>query len=281
MRILAIGDFHGRFPSKLFNLAKSRDIDLILVTGDFAGISKIRRLIFKNWAGKKWYETIGLKAAAKLEKEGFDSGLKILIKLNKIRRRIPIIWGNSDFYEDDLVEPEEILPGNYADFLKMMKNLYLVDRKMKKFAGLEVVGHGGYVDVTDFITHPVDKDKNKQKKRLSRYKKQGRELFNIFKKYKPKDFIFLIHYTPLNCLDKVRFKGSPMNGKHVGFEPYNKVIKKYKPFLAICGHMHENQGKCKIGETLVVNAGSAREGKAAIIEIDEKKRKVLNVKFLR
>ena len=41
--------------------------------------------------------------------------------------------------------------------------------------------------------------------------------------------------------------------------------------LAIGGHFHENQGKCKIGKTLVVNPGAAGEGKCVIIDFDEKK----------
>jgi Icc-related predicted phosphoesterase len=281
MKILAIGDFHGKFPPKLLKIAKGKDVDLILVTGDFNNTDEIRKLVFKNWSGKKWYDIIGLKKAAKLEKESFFSGLKILKKLNSIGKRSYIIWGNSDFYRDFTTsEPEEIMPGYYDDKIRKMGNVKSIERKKIKKAGLEILGHGGYVDATEFIKNPYTKDSKKIKRLIRRYKNDEKELFALFKK-KPMNFVFLIHYTPYKIFDKVRFKGSPMNGKHVGFEPYNKIIKKYKPLLVICGHMHEYQGLKRIGNTAIVATGPAYKGKAAIIDIDENKKRVLNVKFIK
>ena len=47
-----------------------------------------------------------------------------------------------------------------------------------------------------------------------------------------------------------------MNGKHVGFKGYTEFIKKNKPTLFICGHMHEYQGEKKVGKTMIVATGS-------------------------
>lgn len=280
MKILAIGDFHGKFPEKLKR--EARKADLIISPGDFADTDKIREVAFKHWTARKWWEAIGERKAKKLEKESFYSGLKILKELNTIRKKSYIIWGNGDFYKDWITsEPDSIIPGCYDDKIKKMKNIVLIDRKKKKINGVEILGYGEYLDVTEFIRHPIDKDKEKQKKRLKRYRKSEKKLFNLFKAKKPKDFIFLIHYTPYKIFDKANYKSSPMRGKHVGFEPYNRIIKKYKPFLVICGHMHEYQGMKKLGKTLIVATGPASEGKAAIIGIDEKKRKILNVRFIR
>lgn len=278
MKILAIGDFHGSFPDKLKKEAVKSDV--IISAGDFANADKIRKIIFKQWAGKRWYEAISLKEAAKLEKESYDSGLNIIRELGKIGKKVYFVWGNTDFHEDYVSsEPDEIMPGFYNPKVRKMKNMIVVDRRKTRLKDLEIIGHGGYVDVTEFIKHPIDKEKEKQKKRLKRYKDTEKELYTLFRKKKPKNFIFLTHYTPLNCLDKVKFKGSPMNGKNVGFEPYNNVIKKYKPLIVICGHMHENQGKCKIGRTIVVNPGEAHKGQAAIIEINDKK--IESIKFIK
>ena len=280
MKILAIGDFHGKFPEKLKK--EARKADLILSTGDFADTDKRRKIIFKHWTSKKWWEVIGEKKAKKLEKESFYSGVRILKELNKICKKSYVIWGNGDFYkEHGTSEPDSIMPGYYEDRLKRMKNILLIDRKKKKIGKMCIIGHGGYVDVTEFIKHPIDREKKKQKIRLKRYEESERELFNLFKAKKPKDFIFLIHYTPYKIFDIAHYKSSPMHGKHVGFEPYNQIIRKYKPLLVICGHMHEYQGMKKLGKTMIVATGPAFEGKAAIIEIDEKKRKVINVKFIR
>lgn len=278
MKILAIGDFHGKLPEKILKVAKSKDIDIILSSGDFPNTEKIRDLQFKYWTGKKWFEVIGLKRAKKLEKDSFDSGLKVLKKLNSINKKIYIVWGNSDFYRDTN-EPKEIMPGFYNDRIKTLKNIKLIDRRKIKIKGLEFIGHGRYVDVTEYIKHPVDKDKKKQNKRLKRYNKTKKELFRLFSKNKPKEgFIFLTHYTPYGIFDMVKFKTSPMYGKHVGFEPYNQIIRKYNPLIMICGHMHEYQGKQKLGKTIIINPGDSSNGKAAIIEIIGKK--IKNIKFI-
>ena len=280
MKILAIGDFHGKLPEKLEKVARRKDIDFIISSGDFANADKIRKIIFKNWANKKWHEAIGVAKAARLEKESYNSGLRIMKELNKLKKNFYFVWGNSDFYREFVTgEPEEIMPGHYDDALGKLRNLNLIDRRKVKIKGVEILGHGGYVDVTEFVRSSVDKDRKTYLRRVKRYKKQEREMNKMFRKKKPKNFIFVTHYTPYKILDRVNFKGSPMHGKKVGWEPYNRVIKKYSPFLVICGHMHENQGMQKLGSSLVVNPGSAKEGKAAIIEIEGKR--VLNVKFLR
>ncbi|MBU3913490.1 MAG: metallophosphoesterase [Nanoarchaeota archaeon] len=282
MKILAIGDFHGKFPEKLRKIVRKEKPELILSTGDFANVDKIRKIIFKNWA-KKWYDAVGLKQASRLEKEGFDSGLGILKKINSLGRKIYLVWGNSDFYREyETSEPPAIMPGFYDDKIKNMKNLNLVDKKRVRVSGVELIGHGGYVDVTEFIKNPVDKDKKNQKRRLRRYLKTAERLDKLIKRFKPeKGFIFLIHYTPYKILDRVRMKSSPMNGKHVGFEPYNDIIKRFKPALVVCGHMHENPGTCRMGKTWVVNPGAAADGRAAVIEFDERMKRVLNVRFVR
>ncbi len=76
-------------------------------------------------------------------------------------------------------------------------------------------------------------------------------------------------------------KGFMLTGSPMGVSSYNRAIKKYKPALVVCGHMHENQGTCKIGKTIVINPGAALEGKAAMINFDEKKGKVEKIRFFR
>jgi Icc-related predicted phosphoesterase len=266
VKILAIGDFHGKFPSKLKKEAKK--VDLIIALGDYANADKIRKLIFKNWTNKKWYEAIGIRKARQLEKESFDSGLKVIKELNALGKSVYIIWGNTDFYKEYATsEPPIIMPGFYNENIKTLKNINLFNRKKISINNIDLIGHGGYVDVTEFIRHPLDKNLKNQKKRLKRYKRDEGKLKRLFKKYKHiNNFILGIHYAPLNIFDKVIYPGSPMNGKHVGWQPYNDVIAKYKPKLVLCGHMHEYQGKKKFGKSLVVNPGAAFQGKAAIID---------------
>lgn len=283
MKILAIGDFHGKFPAKLYDRIKKENVNLILCVGDLPESEKIRKIIFKHWTEKKWYEVIGLKKAKQLLKESFNSGLNILRKLNSLEKRIYLVWGNSDFYKEiSTSEPKSISPGYYEDKLKKFQNIILIDKKKKQINNIDIIGHGGYLDVTEFVKNPIDKDKKKQKKRLQRYNKDSNKLDKLFFNKKPKrDFIFVVHYTPYGIFDKVKFKQSPMYGKHIGWMPYNKIINKYKPQIVICGHMHEYQGVKKLAKTNVVAIGPASEGKATIININDKTRKVKSIKFLK
>jgi len=280
MKMLVIGDFHGKFPEKLKKIAKGKDIDLVVSVGDYCNIDKIRKYIFKYWTEKKWYNIIGLKKAKKIEEESFYSGLKILRELNEINKKIYTIWGNADFYKGFITKKDPLFPGYFEDKIKQLKNIIVVDKQKKKIENLDLIGFGGYLDVTEYIKHPIQNDKKKQAKTVERYKKSEKMLNKLFLTNNPKKpFIFLIHYTPYGIFDKVKFKGSPMNGKHVGFEPYNKIIKKYKPLLVLCGHMHEYQGMKNLYGVPVINPGAAVDGKAAIVEIDEEKGRIKNVKF--
>ena len=81
MKILAIGDFHGKFSQKLKRRIKKENPEIIISLGDYANADKIRKIIFKYWTDQKWYEVIGLKKAEELERESFNSGLKILKEL--------------------------------------------------------------------------------------------------------------------------------------------------------------------------------------------------------
>ena len=276
MRFLLVGDFHGKFPSKLKNKIKKEKFDYILCTGDLANLDKIRKYIFKYWTTQVWWQAIGIKKARKIEKESFDSGLRILKELNKSGKKVYLIWGNADFYKGTFSKKENAInPGYYEDYIKRFKNIILIDRKREKIKDLEVIGHGGYLDVTEFVKHPIDKDKRNQRIRLERYKKEENNLKKIFLNKKPKKFIFLIHYAPYKIMDKVKLKASPMYGKYVGWEPYNKVIKRYKPLFVICGHMHEYRGAKKLGKSIIINPGSAYESKAAILDTEKNKIKFL------
>ena len=136
--------------------------------------------------------------------------------------------------------------------------------------------------MTDYIKHPIDPDKKEQERREKRYKRDEDRLLKLFASKKPKgNFIFMMHYTPYGFFDIVKNNKSPMFRKHVGFEPYNKVIKKYKPAIAICGHMHEYQGMKRMGKTTVVATGPAFGGKAAIIDCPDKEGSKIKIRLIR
>jgi hypothetical protein len=59
-------------------------------------------------------------------------------------------------------------------------------------------------------------------------------------------------------------------GEHVGSYSVREFVKRVKPKLVLCGHIHEAVGVDKIGDAMVVNPGPVRQGQCALIDFDEK-----------
>jgi hypothetical protein len=56
----------------------------------------------------------------------------------------------------------------------------------------------------------------------------------------------------------------------VGSYSVREFVKRVKPKLVLCGHIHEAVGVDKIGDAMVVNPGPVRQGQCALIDFDEK-----------
>ncbi len=284
MKILAIGDFHGKFPEKLKKKIKKENPDLILGTGDYTGIDEWRPWLRKSFKAREkgkdiWVENLmGKKRFGKLLKKDYAAGKVILREINQLKIRTFSVFGNGDWYRWQFNKTNR----DYKLLIKKLKFIKDINRGKANFKKLKVVGFGGYLDPDIYFTRKGRKaifaKPESEKRRRKRYKDWEKELMQLMKN---KPDILLIHYTPYKCLDKMKQKGFMLTGSPMGVSSYNRAIKKYKPVLVVCGHMHENPGTCKIGKTMVINPGPASDGKAAIIEFDEKKRKVGDVKFIR
>ncbi len=78
-----------------------------------------------------------------------------------------------------------------------------------------------------------------------------------------KRFVLISHCPPKDTnVDKTDF------GIHGGSSSIRKFIEEKRPIMNICGHIHEAKGIDKIGNTLIINPGAARDGHYATIEID-------------
>jgi len=129
-----------------------------------------------------------------------------------------------------------------------------------------------------FDKKQFNENKFKIEKRLKRHIKVRERLFSILDKIRknknPRVFIF--HYPPYGVFDIIKDKkDNPMNGKSAGVKFFTEAIKKYKPKLVLCGHMHEYQGAKKLHGCLVVNPGDAQKGKYAIVDYPSLKVKVV------
>lgn len=278
MKILAIGDFHGRFPEKLKKLTKK--VDLVLSTGDFGGSDKLLKLIFRYFYSD-WVEEVGEKRANKLILEDYNNGKRLIKKLNKLSVPFYTIHGNWDFEESARKKQRfgHLKLTNYSKLMKPLKNINFLKQKLVNINGLKVYAFGGYLTPFIYTTREGGFDDKKRNKYI---KRERNEREKIFRRKDRNIDIFLAHYTPRGYFDVVKYKGkNPMNGKHVGIKAYADYIKNYQPRVFICGHMHEYQGIKKLGKTLIVATGAASNGKAAIIDYPDSKKGKIKVKFIR
>jgi len=290
MKILVIGDFHGKFPQKLKNKIKKEEFDLIVSPGDFCGSEELSKLFFKHVYGTEndLADFIGEKKEEKLEKQSFDVGIKVLKQLNKLGKVLTVTgnWDPTSWGDVGFPIRKGKFNSKFKKEVKKLKNIKIIDFKSYKFKGINFVGYprSSYPGrVTKHITKKYKKRFGSEAREVFKQIKSDNKLyFNELKKSfgKNKDVIFISHNCPYRTkLDKI--KKGPQKGKHYGSYLAKKIIKELKPRLVICGHIHETKGKQQIGRTTVVNAGAAYQNKAAIIEFNEKKKKVEKIKFLR
>jgi hypothetical protein len=161
----------------------------------------------------------------------------------------------------DLGLPVLIVPGN------MDPKGFVLD--LWKEAGLTVLHAGSFQSVeTGFIGfggmaihNPVRiNDPNRfylpEEEVYESLAKAHREISELRRK------VVLSHQPPRGAQDKV------YSGEAVGSLSLRRFIDDFRPQLLICGHIHEDRGLAKLGQTTVVNVGEMRRGYAALIELD-------------
>ena len=129
-----------------------------------------------------------------------------------------------------------IIPGNhenYEEIKEMCKKYdFLIDIHLKKFKINDLVffgfGAGGFLQRDIELERIINKLKFENK------------------------LIFVSHGPPYGTkLDYLEHLNS-----YRGSKSLTEFIKKFKPILAVCGHLHENEKKeDKIGDTLIINPG--------------------------
>ena len=279
MKILAIGDFHGKFPVKLRKLAK--DVDLVVSVGDYCPFSN-RDLFFKHCyhGDKELWEIIGKRGVKSGILKDLEAGKKTMKILNEIGVPVISVVGNIDYsrehdtYDEDQATFKRTWKWEMQDFfspmIKKFKNIHRFDYGCAKIDNVAFIGAYG--------------NSFPGRVKSESFKKHRGILEKLFKKFGKDDVIFVSHNVPYDCrLDEVRSREAPVEarGRHYGAKLVRRIIDKYQPILAIGGHFHENQGKCKIGRTLVVNPGEAGKGKCAIIDFNEKKGRIKSIKFVK
>ena len=267
LRILTIADAHGRKPVLAKKLIKKYNPDILICTGDIPLSDVMRKITFKHWdelsSGKTYEEIIGKKKLILLEKKTIHSMYGVLDYLDSLGKPLYMIYGNHDFNRRR-IKDLSFKAKSIEEYTKKCKNIKLMISSRIKIGDVNLIAISGYRRIRDmFISN----------------KEFLRKVQRLYSGIKRKNTILLYHDVPYNTkFDLVRNKESPMNREHVGDPIVNKIIKKYKPLLYICGHMHENPGVIKMGRTICLNTGLIEQNDYFIINIKDSNVSVKRVK---
>ena len=57
--------------------------------------------------------------------------------------------------------------------------------------------------------------------------------------------------------------------KHIGSAAVRRFVEDVQPILVCAGHAHEGRSITRLGETVIVNAGAAKDGFCAVIDVED------------
>ncbi len=221
MKILAIGDPHGKLPKKLDKIIKSNKVEVIICIGDIPPVPEAFR------KGKiDYFPMQFLKKADKIFKEIID-------KLCSYKKPVLVLRGN--MY---LTGYRNILTKN---IFKSHKNLIY-----KKTGRVKIFNQNFIFFDMSFEPHMYSEHSSWIKMQFISAEKRAAKLNDILKK--TKDPIIISHAPPFGYLDIAK-KG------HRGSKILLDAIRKHAPKVVLCGHIHERKGKAIIGKTEVYNLG--------------------------
>ena len=260
MKILAIGDLHGKIPHFVEKAIWKEKPDLIVSVGDFCAFYE-RKLFFKHsYLSKEPLEKfIGKKKAREFARRDINSGLGIINFLKKFKIPVIAVSGNADPTKYDEIYNKKIAKTHDSDtfdkyysknLVKNTENFKIIDFQAVKFQDFVFIG-------SHKSSYPGYLPKPKWKKNRKPYLKYKKKLEKLFNKHKGQKIIFLSHNVPYFVLDKIREKTAhkKAKGKHYGSYLTREMIKKYQPLICLAGHIHENRGMKKLGKTKVYNLG--------------------------
>src|SRR3989344_7965153 len=229
MKILALGDLHGKLPKNFKSILNKNKVELVIAIGELPDVTfkpkrneseKQRSLRFS-----KHYE-------------------KLLKKIDSLKIPVFSLRGNEGGKEGDKL-------------FKIYKNIKHKKTGKIKFEGktfimFDFIWEGDIKKASKFVKNKM-KSNEYREKRLNELLKEN------------KDAVLVSHAPPSGKLDIVCNERTNFKKKHVGSEILLKVIKKHQPKLVLCGHIHEGKGKAKIGKTIIYNLGS--HGSYKILEV--------------
>ncbi|MDP2947543.1 MAG: metallophosphoesterase [Nanoarchaeota archaeon] len=253
MKILAIGDPHGKLPKNI-----PKKFDFCIITGDLGKANLARKRFFENQK-RKQNDLPGLEETETYTKEVYNeihySTISVLKFLSKFAP-VYTIQGNVGIFKKseskEIKKKWKINLFSTREKIKSIKNVNLIKNQFRIINGLKI-GFLEFFTDTSWVKEfrPMD-----YSKKMKSAKKQTDKAKKILSRFKGLD-ILVCHQPPYGILDKVNFPGIPKNwiGKHAGSKAILNYIKTYQPKIVLCGHIHEAKGKAKIRKTVVYNLG--------------------------
>ena len=280
-KILVVGDFQGVFSKRLYKKIKQEDPDLIISVGDYAGINDwqpwLKDAFKQSKKGEEWLspeEFFGNKKFKLMIKKDDEAAKNVLTKLNSFGKKAIFILGNTDdeWYQYPFLKRRGLDAKKWKlKFIKKQKNLINVNYGKTKHFGINFICFGGYMDaMANHEKNPKTANalarKNNAIKRLKLSEKKFERIIRGVSGSK----VFVMHYPPRGVFDIVLDKSNPYYKKSSGVEFFAREIKKHRPKMVLCGHMHEYQGLKRFYGVPIINPGDAEKDKYAVLEINEK-----------
>lgn len=277
MKLLAMGDFHGRVPRKFEHLIRKEKVDLVVLNGDFFPF--LYRDAWFTYCYRKdvaLWQVLGKAKTKRLVLRDIRAGERVLRTLNEFGVPVIMVPGNADHLGkayNDQYTAQQISPSGwkwydqnfFASLIRRYTNLRRFDYSFVRFGAYVFIGARGGTSPGDVMS--------------AAFRRHRRKLDVLFKRFTHENVVFVSHNVPYNMkLDKIGMKAHvAVRGKQYGSKLIRRVVDRWQPLVHIGGHIHESSGMQKLGRTICVNTGAAHEGKAAIIELAGKK---VRVKFI-
>jgi Icc-related predicted phosphoesterase len=316
MKILCVGDLHGRKPVLL-----TKDFDVIVFVGDVCDDREIAPL-YKKWfrvlKSDEGSNTFGnfdnfvakelgsLKKLDVIERRSLKKGAEIMKYLDSFGKPIFMVGGNWDLsYGRSRIKDMDKSYYNYLKWFydswagdeinpKLVKGLKNVRNCMLhnvEYEGINFVGYGLSSAPESLNARSRKISKRKGKKKLGAvqigqlrraYDKIVGKLVKAHKgRNKKLATFFISHNIPNGTkLDVVTDKKSYAYGKHLGSTIARKFCLRFKPVICVGGHIHDHRGRDRIGKTIVVNPGYGKKAQV-LVDFDVEKKRVKSVRFLR
>ena len=223
------------------------------------------------------------------EELGTDSARLHALFIEKIVRRVEEWMTLADErLSGDRAVPCYINAGNddpreIDDVLKAAARVEFLEGRVVELPAALELASCGYANMTPWQC-PRDVEEDELAARLENVASKVNE---------PEWAIFNFHCPPYDTqIDQGPVLGEDMRMRStaggvemhaVGSTACRDVIERYQPLAGFHGHLHESRGTFKLGRTVCINPGSEySEGvlRGAIVEINEKKRKLKHTQFI-